>query len=287
MRHSELFDLSRIDTVYGVDFSGARLAGENAWVARVESPFAARPKLAALDNLGVLAGTAERSPALGHLVSSISASDKALWAIDFPFALPVELFDPGTGLAGQLDLIAAHTGTAMTWGRSCVATCQQRLGRMHVRRQTDTESRSPFDCYHYRIVHQTYHGMREVLRPLLADAHTAILPFHSPDGARRFVVEACPSSTLKRLGLPHQNYKQTTPGSLTPKRLATRKALYAALHDRLEIPAALQRLISRNPGGDALDAVLAALGAMHAMRTYDPATIAAHPRYPREGMIFF
>ena len=43
----------------------------------------------------------------------------------------------------------------------------------------------------------------------------------------------------------------------------------------------------RNGGGDALDAVLAAVGARHAWHAADHRAVARHPRYPREGMLFW
>ena len=42
----------------------------------------------------------------------------------------------------------------------------------------------------------------------------------------------------------------------------------------------------RNPGGDALDALLAALGALRSWQTADHRQIARHPRYPREGRLY-
>jgi hypothetical protein len=42
----------------------------------------------------------------------------------------------------------------------------------------------------------------------------------------------------------------------------------------------------RNGGGDALDAVLAALGAAQAWQAADHRAIARHPRYRREGRLF-
>jgi hypothetical protein len=42
----------------------------------------------------------------------------------------------------------------------------------------------------------------------------------------------------------------------------------------------------RNPGGDALDAVFAALGAAESFRDADHPTISRHPRYPREGYLY-
>ena len=85
--------------VYGVDFSGARLAGRNTWVARIEPARARRPaapyRLADVACLEKLCGTAERGPALAHLVRLIADSHDALWALDFPFGLPVEVMGPG------------------------------------------------------------------------------------------------------------------------------------------------------------------------------------------------
>ena len=81
---------------------------------------------------------------------------------------------------------------------------------MHVRRTSDDESRTPFDPYHYRIIYQTFFGMRDVLAPLAASRGAAVLPFQYRrlPTARRVLVESCPGSLLKKLGLPHQNYKQ-------------------------------------------------------------------------------
>src|SRR5205085_2496564 len=153
-------------------------------------------------------------------------------------------------------------------------------GPMHIRRLTDHEAKAPFDCYHYRIIYQTFHGMRDVLGPLRRRPGTAILPFQYRrlPGARRVLVEACPASTLKRLGLPHQNYKQPAGGPLTAKRRRTRRAILDGLTARVEIGPAHRYVIMRNGGGDALDAVIAALGGWDAWRDADHAAVARHPR---------
>ena len=73
------------DTVYGVDFSGARSAGRTIWVARIEAARGRRKQLpyslAELARLEDLCGTAERSAALAHLVTLIADSRDALWAL--------------------------------------------------------------------------------------------------------------------------------------------------------------------------------------------------------------
>src|SRR5689334_17737565 len=99
-------------TIYGVDFSGAKLAGRNTWLARLE-PVTGRHhgphyRLTQLARLEKLAGTAERAPALAHLVERIAASEQALWALDFPFGLlPIELMDDGARWPVQFVFLAA------------------------------------------------------------------------------------------------------------------------------------------------------------------------------------
>jgi hypothetical protein len=130
--------------------------------------------------------------------------------------------------------------------------------------------------------------MRDVLGPLRRARHTAILPFQYRrlPAARRVLVEACPTSTLKRLGLPHNNYKQPEGGPLTRKRLRSRRALLDGLARQVRFDERQRRVMMRNGGGDALDAVVAAVGAVQAWQAADHRTIARHPRCPREGRLF-
>ncbi|HYE14901.1 MAG TPA: hypothetical protein VD968_10715, partial [Pyrinomonadaceae bacterium] len=257
----------RFKAIYGVDFSGARLAGRNTWVARVErngrrageSPY----KLTTLARLEDLCGTAERAGALGHLVELIAGSESALWALDFPFGLPVEVMG-GERWARQFDFLREWGEDDYGVGLECIRRAEG-LGReKHVRRLTDLEEKAPFDPYHYRIIYQTFYGMRDVLGPVRGRRHTAILPFQYGRlaTARRVLVEACPASTLKRMGLPHQNYKQPEGGPLTRKRRRVRRQILDGLATHLHINSTDRLRIMRNGGGDALDAVIAALGAL-------------------------
>ena len=283
----------QFSAVYGVDFSGARLAGRNTWVARVEqagrgartSPY----RLTTLARLEDLCGTAERGAALAHLVGVIDKSEGALWALDFPFGLPVEVMGEGARWNCQFDFLREWGEDDYGVGLECIRRAEGMGREKHIRRLTDIEEKAPFDPYHYRIIYQTFYGMRDVLGPLRRRRQTAILPFQYRRlaGARRVLVEACPASTLKRLGLPHQNYKQPEGGPLTPKRRRTRRHILDGLARLVSLTDTDRRRIMRNGGGDALDAVLAAVGASHAVRTLDHDAIARHPRYPREGHLYY
>jgi hypothetical protein len=280
-------------SIYGVDFSGARLAGRNIWIARL-APLRGGAKgrgqwrLVDLDCLEKLCGTADRLPALRHLVDLIRKSDQALWALDFPFSLPIEVMPKSGRWLDQLRFLHDAGDDAYGVGLDCLDRARRLGGPLHLRRLTDVEARTPFDCYHYRIIYQFVFGARDVLGPLWAARETAILPFQYRRlaGATRVLVEACPSSTLKRLGLPHQNYKQPAGGALSARRLRTRRAIVDGLSRDVEIGDGHRRTMMRNPGGDAIDAVLAAVGAAHAWHATDHAAVARHPRYPREGKLY-
>ena len=301
--------LPTFESFYGVDFSGGRLAGRNAWVARCElvnpgsdaggkrhtpgitagAHHEGRLRLLSLDRLESLAGTAERIPALAHLVQLVRSSTAALWGCDFPFGLPIELFPHGTPWADQFAFLAEWEDDAYGCGLECVRRATELLQRKHIMRASDREARTPFDCYHYRIIYQTFFGIRDVIGPLSRTPRTAVLPFQyrKLSTAERVVVECCPSSVLKGLSLPHQNYKQPTDGPLSRKRRFTRHAILEWLAGEVRIDDRHRRVMMRNPGGDAIDAVIAAVGAARAVAAADHRAISRHPRYRLEGHLFF
>lgn len=303
-------NLPAFEVFYGVDFSGARLAGRNMWVARAEPvgrgtgglhpPLArngSRPQLAliSLDRVESLCGTADRAPAMAHLVGLVRASENALWGFDFPFGLPVELFPAGQAWPEQFTFLNEWGEEAYACGLECVARARRLADgvahhrtALHCRRVTDVEAKAPFDTFHYRIIYQTFYGQRDVVHPLSRTTGTCVLPFqyHRLSRARRVVVECCPGSVLKKLGLPHQNYKQPAGGPLTRKRRKTRHAILDWLGGEVSIADRFRRVMMRNPGGDAMDAVIAAVGAARAVAAADHRAIARHPRYRREGRLY-
>lgn len=147
--------LPTFESFYGVDFSGGRLAGRNVWVARAV-PRQSRLVLRSLDRLEALAGTAERSPALAHLVQLVRGSSAALWGFDFPFGLPIELFPIGHRWPNVFDFLREWEEDAYGCGLECVRRARKlkhaeaRKTKHHVRRVTDVEARAPFDTFHYR-----------------------------------------------------------------------------------------------------------------------------------------
>jgi hypothetical protein len=133
-----------------------------------------------------------------------------------------------------------------------------------------------------------FYGIRDVLDALSLDPATCIMPFQASklDRARRVVVEACPGSTLRRLGLPFNRYKQSGSGPMDRKRRAVRESILDGLRAMIEVSEPDRKQILRNRGGDALDAVIAAVGTWDAWRRTDVSVIQSHPRYAHEGMVY-
>lgn len=273
--------------MYGVDFSGAKLAGRTTWVSRLE-PARGTWRLIDLGSLEAHSTHLERDGALAWLAEAIASSDDALWAMDFPFALPIEVVKRRSGWRDQLDAVRRWRRGAYALGVRCCEVAHKKAGRLHIRRLTDVNERTPLDCYHYRIIYQTFHGMRDVLLPLSQSNRTAVLPFdyRRLRRARNVVIESCPGSVLRRLKWPHFNYKQPTGGPLTRVRRRTRREILDRLCGVVEIGERDRRRIMRDPGGDALDAVLAAAGAVMRWDAVDHRAIARHARYPLEGFVY-
>ena len=301
--------LPDLQRVCGVDFSGAAQSGKTAWLAVFEAGEIRRPlRLTSLSPIGRLAGTDRREEVCQFLVQEIASSQGTLWAMDFPFALPLEL--GGNSWAGQLRRIEDFQ--APSNARNVAAEFGRRLAReashIHVpgriRRRTDVETSTPFDSYHYRIIYQTFHGMRDVLHPLAAANATAILPFQYEKlgSAQQVVVESCPASFLKRWNLPAARYKQTAGRSPDRIHRQTRQKILrnlrtrsSASHDHREneekcpgifLSDYRRRQIMQDSGGDALDAVLAGVSGWDAIHRVDHDKIAVDSRYPLEGFVY-
>jgi len=273
-------------TVYGVDFSGARRAGRAIWIAEASRHRGAL-QLDRLDRLDHLTGTDERDACLATLLARIRLSENALWGIDAPFGLPIALFPDGTRWRDTLDAVASHP-SARALGRWCVDRAR-RVGRdRYIGRAADRAAHTPFHSYHYRIIYQTYHAMRDLCRALADEIGTAVLPFQYDrlPTIRRVVVETCPASTLKRMQLPFQRYKRPAPGPIGRARGRVRAAILAGLEPVIRIGPHDRRRIARDPGGDALDAVIAAVGVSTAWQAIDHAATARDARAVREGFLY-
>lgn len=262
--------------VVGVDFSGARDAGKKIWIAagvlrnggvEIEECFQAR----SLPN-----ASSAREAALPALVEYVAGETDAALGLDFPFGLPASLVREATWeeFVVGFDRRFAAAGAFRE-------ACRAIDGGAERKRRTDEEARAPFCAYNLRLHKQTFEGIKRVLLPLVRDGRATVAPFQPPRRGLPMVAEICPASLLKFEGLyrrPYTPYKGRAAG-----RRSGRLAILEELTRRglLREPTAdLRSSFAEDPGGDALDAAIAAIGAARAVR--DPTS--ARPRDGREAI---
>jgi hypothetical protein len=262
------------ERVAGVDFSGARDAGKNIWIAegRATSGGVAISALARAADLP--GGGTGFEHAMTALVAHIAGLGDALVGLDFPFGLPRTLIsEPSwTGFVGAF---AREHDTSDAFR----ADCRARSAGRELKRRTDTEARVPWCAYNLRLYRQTWAGIRHVLAPLVLDGKSRAIPMQTPEPGLPALAETCPASLLKREDL-YAPYKGRGDG---PRR--GREAILEALVARQTLrplPGLLRETVLANTGGDALDAVLAAVGAA---RIDDPAPRDATDRI--EARVYF
>jgi hypothetical protein len=261
--------------VVGVDFSGAAGAGKAIWIAsgpiigeavRVEELMPAT----ALPN-----GGKARDTALSALVSYVASETESAVGFDFPFGLPKQF-------VRERDWLAFVRAFPKRFPDAASLSALGGSPRKEPRRQCDTDAKTPFSAINRRVVHQTWAGIARVLNPLIARDAARVPPMQSTRKGVPIVLEICPASTLKAEGL-YVTYKGRGAACRT-----ARKMILDALVVRGELerpPPKIAKTAIDDIGGDALDAIVAAVGAHRAL--YDP-RIAAMPDgvAAKEGVVF-
>jgi hypothetical protein len=195
------------------------------------------------------------------LAAWIADQEDAVIGCDFPFALPRCAVDESS----WHDFVRnfGRHATADDF-RAAMRLRQARAVPKEPKRRTDRpeHAATPWNPWNIRLYRQTHAGIGSLLAPLVGRA--TIAPFDRPADGRPLIVETCPASSLKQLGLyrTHGGYK----GSGADRR-RKRGQLVDALCDAglAAISPTLRSDIVADRGGDALDSVIAALGAIAAL----------------------
>jgi len=242
--------------VIGVDFSGARDAGKYVWLAEGR----VRNGVLTLDSCcparALAGGGVAHDIAMAALVDRLRRARSAVAGLDFPFSLPARFLghDDWTRFVAGF---AAFYPTAELFR----AALNRAAGGKEPKRRTDIAARTPFGAWNLRMYRQTRSGIAGVLAPLVRNDDVRVAPMQAMHGEKTILVETCPASLLKAERL-YVSYKGPGEG---PR--AARDGILGALIARnlLHMPAkSLRTLLLDNAGGDALDAVLAAICAMRA-----------------------
>jgi len=262
--------------VVGVDFSGAAQAGKAIWIASgaIESDTVRIERL--VPALELPGGGAGRAAALAALVKYVASETDAAVGFDFPFGLPKQF-------VRENDWVAFVRGFPKRFPTVARLSALGGRPRKEPKRRCDSEAKTPFSAINRRVVNQTWCGIAEVLRPLIERDAARVPPMQRPRAGAPIVLEICPASTLKAEGV-YWTYKGRSKSCR-----AARKSILDTLVSRglLVRPGrAIEKTAIDNIGGDALDAIVAAVGAHRAL--YDPRVAAKpDPLTAVEGTVFF
>ena len=260
-------------SIYGVDFSGGKKAGNKIWIAQAipDGRGIVVEKCApATEFLGC---AADRDVVLPSLRAFIGSSENAAFGCDFPFSLPRELIAAESWLEFMAKFPVRYR-TEDEFRENCLNVAVAALGRKELKRKTDVEAKAPFCAYNLRIFRQTYYGIRDLLRPLVSRNLINVPPLHYSGDDVPWVMEVCPASTLKASGL-YSSYKDAR-GSP-----AARDSILRALENAGRVAFRdddVRRRVLADPQGDALDSVVAADATFRAIA--DPERIVQAYRFP-------
>ena len=245
----------------GVDFSGARDAGRAIWIA--EGAIGRRGfELAECRPATELPGGArDRATALAALAAYLGAQSDAVIGCDFPVGLPKKLVRE-TDWPGFLARFPQRHASADEFR----ADCRKRSER-ELRRPTDIEAKTPFCAWNFRLYRQTYHGIADLLAPLVAAGACDGRADAAADRGSRL-----DARDLSRLGAEEARALPSLQGPdgsahAEPRRDPRRAG--RAWRAR-ETGTELRSRLIEDRGGDALDAVIACLAAAAAARRKHP-----------------
>lgn len=268
-----------IGRVIGIDFSGARNAGNFIWIA--ESEIRNRQlnitkcfPAAELPGAGVA-----RDNCLAALVAYIAAQRNVVIGCDFPFSLPAQMVAAADWQGFATDF-AERYGSAELF----MADCRRRANGRELKRACDRAAKVPFSSYNVRIYRQTFHGIRDFLAPLVRDHRARVIPMQSLSARHPALVETCPASTLKSVRL-YLSYKGRGPD---PRR--ARRAIVKGLMARgilPPLPPEVERIAIENKGGDALDSIIAACATARCLMSGQFAAGRIDPVERLEGRVYF
>jgi hypothetical protein len=252
------------ERILGVDFSGANDAGRKIWIAEAKRGRGNRLTLIdvrpayELPHSGVAPGLA-----IAALARHVVQDPDTIAGFDFPFTLPKSVIDTSTWEAFVIGFAArfADPDAFRLWAL-------RRADGRELRRAADRDAKTPFNSYNLRIYRQTWWGIAHLLAPLLNSGQAIVRPYQPiPAKPHPIVIEACPASSLKSIGF-YPAYKGRSGAHHLERKAVLHKLIESGF---LEPPnAIIKRRLLENTGGDALDAVIAAIATAHAAIELDP-----------------
>ncbi|WP_255150657.1 DUF429 domain-containing protein [Halorarius halobius] len=246
--------------VHGVDFSAARSAGEKLWLASADDD-GERLRVERVRPAADAYGPDREAAHAGLRAFVRDCEADAAVGLDCSFGLPRAVADAESwralvdGFGDRFDAVDRLKG-------DCAERAKRRTGgeRTYLKRATDarTGAQSP---YHWLVAAQTFYGIRDVVAPLASEVSVEPMA-PSPDATS--LLEAYPAATLRALGLPSRRYKNDGDHPGAHER---RETILEGLREwGVSLANGVERVLLDDTGGDALDAVVAAVATARAAR---------------------
>ena len=237
--------------IAGVDFSGARDAGRHIWIAE-GVPGGKGLQIESLKRADQLPdGGVRIEEAMRGLRTRILALKGSIIGLDFPFSIPAKLIEQSTWSEFINDFTRRYE-TSEDFRKKCRTKTEGK----ELKRATDIEAEVPWSAYNLRIYRQTWAGIRYILAPLISENRVRVIPTQTPREGMPILAETCPASFLKHEGL-YSPYK-----GRTPDLQKTRSSILAEITKRnylMPVTGKTRRRVVEDVGGDALDAIIAAV----------------------------
>ncbi len=275
MSFAELASKRRI---FGVDFSAAKDAGSKIWISEGVLEKGNLSLLECYPLYECVPGRLkDRDVCLPELKKLIARNERSVFGLDFPFSVPEQLMSEKDWFTFVRNFPQVHEKPEFFRN-----TMQERACGSELKRLTDHEVKAPFSVYNLRIFKQTYHGICDILNPIISNDKVSVLPMQEPLGDRSWIMEVCPASTLKKESL-YISYK----GNKEKHKKSREYIMDKMLCKGIKISEFLLERIVLNRGGDALDSFIAAYASCCALDKLDDIIGRLPPVYMREGYTFF
>jgi len=246
---------------FGIDFSADQnRAGRKAWIAELGGD-GDTPRLVRCDTLcGWTGGPATRSEAHAALVDWVAQLGPCVIGCDFPFGLPAVHLPPEANWVQWLKTFDPDPDPSqpLVFWREAQQQVQRATGgtRRELRRTTDTLTKTPMAPLNRRVFFQTFFGVRDVLRPLVAQGGATVAPMMPAHPGKPTLIEVCPGSWLKQHPtLDAQGYKGSTGNAKRGRDAIVR---WLRREAGVDMPERLARQLRQDPEADAIDAALSA-----------------------------
>ncbi len=270
----------RFNTILGVDFSAGVEAGRKIWITTCTLDDQNRlciqsvTRADALENSGLDRETAHKA-----LVAHLAVQNRALVGLDFPLSIPSP-FLPATGWLPWLTDFRSSDASADAFRQRLVALSPTK----EQKRACEAIAKTPFASYNLRMYQQTYHGLADIIAPLVVTGQCLALPFQEDDAAKTILIETCPASYLKSVG-KYLSYKGQSTDQLTARHKIYEHLIDAGLLAEPDEDLHRSTLVSDEPG-DALDSLLCAVCALRALKDGDLAE-PANDLHKTEGRVYY